>query len=128
MKEDAEPYHGRAFPVPHIHKETLKKEVDRLEELGVVQRQPDSEWGTPTFIIPKKNMTVRFISDFRELNKRIKRKPFPIPKISQTLLELEGFQYATALDLNMGYYTLRLDPDSTKICTCLLYTSDAADE
>ena len=23
--------------------------------------------------------------------------------------ELEGFQYATALDLNIGYYTLRLD-------------------
>ena len=69
LKEDAEPYHGRAFPVPHIHLETLKKEVDRLEELGVVQRQPDSEWGAPTFIIPKKNMTVRFISDFRELNK-----------------------------------------------------------
>ncbi len=33
--------------------------------------------------------------------------------------EIEGFSYATALDLNMGYYTIRLDPDASKICTIL---------
>ena len=33
---------------------------------------------------------------------------------------MEGFKYATALDLNMGYYTIRLDPDSQKICTIIL--------
>jgi hypothetical protein len=26
---------------------------------------------------------------------------------------------ATALDLNMGYYTIRLDPDASKICTII---------
>ena len=31
--------------------------------------------------------------------------------------ELEGFTYATALDLNMGYYTIRLDPASQDMCT-----------
>ena len=59
------------------------------------------------------------MSDFREVNKRIVRIPFPIPKISTVLQELEGFTYATALDLNMGYYTIRLDPDSSKICTII---------
>ncbi len=33
--------------------------------------------------------------------------------------EIEGFSYATALDLNMGYYTIRLDPDASKICTII---------
>ena len=47
----------------------------------VLKKINNSQWAAPTFIIPKKNNTVRFISDFRELNKRIKRKPFPIPKI-----------------------------------------------
>ena len=59
------------------------------------------------------------ISDFREVNKRLVRKPFPIPKISTVLQELEGFTIATALDLNMGYYTIRLDPDKSKICTII---------
>jgi hypothetical protein len=54
-----------------------------------------------------------------EVNKRLVRKPFPISKLSMVLQELEGFSFATALDLNMGYYTTRLDPDASKICTII---------
>ena len=120
LKEGAQPYHGRPFPIPKKHVETLKKEIQRLCDLGVLKWQADSEWASPTFIIPKKDNTVRVVSDFREINKRIVRKPFPIPKISTVLQELEGFTYATALDLNMGYYTIRLDPNAFKICTIIL--------
>ena len=88
--------------------------------MGVLKWQADSECDSLTFIIPKKDNTVRVISNFREINKRIVRKLFSIPKISTVLQELEGFTYATALDLNMGYYTIRLDSDASKICTIIL--------
>ena len=88
--------------------------------MGKLQWQSDSEWASPTFIILKKDNTMRVVSDFRELITRIVRKPFPIPQISTVLQELEGFTYATALDLNMGYYTIRLDPDASKTCTIIL--------
>jgi hypothetical protein len=39
-----------------------------------------------------------------------------MPKISTVLQELEGFTFAMALDLNMGYYTIRLDPNASRIC------------
>ena len=79
-----------------------------------------SEWAAPNFVIPKKDETIRFISDFRELNKRIKRKPYPIPKIKDLLLKLEGFKWATSLDLNMGYYHIQLSPFSKSLCTIVL--------
>ncbi len=79
-----------------------------------------SEWAAPTFIIPKKDGTVRFISDFRELNLRLKRKPFPLPNIQDLLLKLEGFTYGTSLDLNMGYYHIELTPNSKRYCTIVL--------
>ncbi len=60
------------------------------------------------------------ISDLRELNKCIVRKLYPIPKISTILHKLEGFTYAAALDLNMGYYTIRLDSMASKMCTIIL--------
>jgi hypothetical protein len=120
LKEGATPYHAKPFPIPRIHEQTLRKEVERLCQIGVLKKVNRSEWAAPTFIIPKKDGTVRFISDFRELNKRIKRKPFPIPKIQDLLLKLEGFQYATSLDLNMGYYHIELSPDSKRLCTIVL--------
>ena len=73
----------------------------------------------PTFIIPKKNGTVRFISDFRYVNKCLIRKPYPIPKIADVLQKLEGVKFATSLDLNMGYFKVRLDLYSQKICTII---------
>jgi len=76
------------------------KEINRLVGIGVIKRQSSSQWASPTFIIPKKDMTVRTITDFRELNKQIVRRPYPILKIITTLQELEGFTYAMALDLN----------------------------
>ena len=33
------------------------------------------------------------------------------------LLKMEGFQYATLLDLNMGYYHIELTPVSKQLCT-----------
>jgi hypothetical protein len=119
LKEGAKPYHDRPYPVAQVHKATLIKEINRICSIGVLKKQASSEWASPTFIIPKKDMTVNTISDFRELNKRIVRQPFPIPKISTTLQELEGFNYATAIDLNMGYYTIRLDPMAVEMCTMI---------
>ncbi|MCP4748108.1 MAG: hypothetical protein GY874_18535, partial [Desulfobacteraceae bacterium] len=54
LKPGTTPFHGKAYPIPHVHLQTLKKEFERLCELGVLEPQPDSEWASPTFIIPKK--------------------------------------------------------------------------
>ena len=67
------------------------KEMNRLCDLGVLEFQPASEWVSPSFIIPKNTV----------------------------LQELEGFTFATALDLNMGYYTICLGPDASKIYTII---------
>ena len=96
---DATPYPTRAFPVPRVYMEMLKSEVERLCKLGVLKRVNLSRWAAPTFLIPKKDGTVRFISDFRELNKRIKRRPYPIPHIQDMFLNLEAFKYAKRLKM-----------------------------
>ena len=110
LKEDAKHYHAKSFPIPKMHKPTLKKEFDRFIKIEVLKKVNNFQWAAPTFIIPKINSTVRFISDFRELNKKIKTKPFPIPIAQDLLTKLEGFRYFTSLDLTMAYYhiTLRL--------------------
>ena len=71
-----------------------------------------SWYETPIFIIPKKEGTVRFIADYLSINQHLVRNPYPLPKIIETMQQIEGFHYATKLYLNMGYYIISLSPAS----------------
>jgi hypothetical protein len=77
----------------------------------------------PSFAISKKNRTIRVVTDFRKLNLLLKQTshPFSIPKIGEDdmIRSMEGFTFASALDLNMGYYHIKLDhdADAQKLCT-----------
>ena len=118
LNKDKKPYHARPFPIPKCYEDTTKKEIRRLCDIGVLTSKcNDSEWAAPTFILPKKTGDVEVLTDFRILNKYIRRKPYPLPKISDLLQNLEGFTWATALDLSMGYYHIVLDKESSYLCT-----------
>jgi hypothetical protein len=54
LKADAMSCHARAFLIPKFHEATLKLEVQRLCDLGILKKVNRSEWAAPTFIIPKK--------------------------------------------------------------------------
>ncbi len=82
LKEGVSPCHGRAFPVPKIHKDTTMKEVERLCKLGVLERQPDLNGLCHLSLYTQERQTGCFLGDFWEVNKRLVRIPFPIPKIS----------------------------------------------
>jgi hypothetical protein len=70
----------------------------------------------PTFIIPKKDGRVRWISDFRELNKVLKRRVYPLPMIQDVLHRRSGYKYFTKIDLTMFHYNLELDEASKELC------------
>ena len=120
LKYGASPVHGRAYPVSMVRKNVFRKEVNHLEQLGVLKQEPNSKWASPTFILSKKNGTVRFLTDFREVKNRLIQTHWPFSQIITVLQELEVFMWATSLYLNMGYYHIRLDRDSQKIYTILL--------
>ena len=124
LTRDAKPYHcGKPIRIPHIHLETLKKEVNRLVQIGVLEEVDASKsgpWCAPSFIIPKKDGRVRFITDYRELNKCIRRKPWPMPHINELIQDVGKYKYVTALDLSMGYYHLRLDDELSDMSTFML--------
>ena len=54
------------------------------------------------------------------MNEAIERKPFPLPRIGETIQRLEKFLSATALDLSQGYYSIPICKKSQKICTTIL--------
>jgi hypothetical protein len=59
LEEGAEPVFARQYPVPHIHRDVLKKELEHLVQLGALSRVGASEWASPTLVTPKKDVRVR---------------------------------------------------------------------
>jgi hypothetical protein len=55
LKENIKPHHARPFSVPKTHELTLKSELDRLCALNMLKRVNRSQWGGPTFVVPKKD-------------------------------------------------------------------------
>ena len=90
LKEGERPYHGKPYPIPQSRLLLIKKEVARLCKIGVLKRQPESEWGSPAFVIPKSNQTVRFLGNFREVNKRIVRNPITGSKNAITAVSYQS--------------------------------------
>ena len=120
IKPYYKPFNSRYYLVPRINKEKFRKEIKSLLEILVLTTVQQSQYITPIFIIPKKEGTVRLITDYRRLIQQLIRNPYPLPKIGETMQQLEGLQHAIELNLNMGYYTIRISPvsqDTRKIVT-----------
>ena len=117
LKPDAKPFHSKPYAVPNVHLGTFKKELDRLVEVGVLVPTGASLWAAGTFIIPKKDGTVRWVSDFRQLNKYIDRLQYPLPRIQEIVQQQKPYKFFTKIDVSMQYYTFRLDRQSSDYCT-----------
>ena len=111
------PVRRRPYTIPTSHLSVFKEELNRLISIGVIEKARRSEWIAGTFIVPKKDGRVRWITDFRGLNKSLKRKVYPLRKISEIFQRRSGYQYFTKLDISMQYYTFVLDEPSRNLCT-----------
>jgi hypothetical protein len=118
LKSGEMPFQLSPFPVPKIHKETLKKEINRLCDLVVLKPQVALENQYPSFITPKKNSTVLEVSDFRVLNSKLQQVSYPIPRIQDILISLNGFTYTMSIDLNMAIMLLDLRPTHKNYVQC----------
>ncbi len=96
---------------------TFKKELNHLIRIGVLAAQQESEWALPSFIIPKKDGRVRWISNLRQLNKVIRCNQYPLLIITDILGKRSGYKFFTKPDVSMQYYTFELDKESQDLCT-----------
>jgi hypothetical protein len=80
LQDGAKPVHQKAFPVTKTHKEVFKKELAHLVSIGILEHCGATEWGSPTFIVPKKDGHVQWVSNFCTLNSMLRHKEYPLQR------------------------------------------------
>ena len=105
-KPYSKPFSCKYYPFPIINKDTFRKEIKRLVQIGVLDPVKHIQYGTAVFIIPKKKGTVRFITDYCRINQKLVIKPYPLPIIGETMQHLKGFQLCDSIRSQHGilYY------------------------
>ena len=117
LVDNAKPVFKKAYHVPFQRESLFKNELQNLVNDGVLEPCGPSAWAAPTFVVPKKDNRVRWVSDFRELNKLIKRKPFPMPRIQDIMNSRGKYKHFTKIDLSMFFFCFELDEESKELCT-----------
>jgi hypothetical protein len=108
----AKPTHSQPYVIPCIHPEAFKKKLDCLVHLKVQSPQGASKWGSPTFVTPKKDNTVCWVSNLQEFNKVVLHKQYPLPIINDILHKQTCYAFFGKLDISMQYYMLDLGDKS----------------
>ena len=110
------PIFCKPYPIPQTHMDIFKKELNHLIGKGFLQHIPRSECAFPTFISPKKDGRVRWMSDFRKLNKLLKRPRYFLPSIPEIMQRRQRFKFITKIDISMRFYTFEIDAQSQRLC------------
>lgn len=74
---------------------------------------------SPTVIAPKPNNKICLCVNLSGLNHCMKHEHFPIPPTEETFAKLKGVTVFSKLDVNLGFYQVKLAEDSKKLTTCL---------
>lgn len=119
LQEGAQPYSlsaARRVPLPLM--DAVKKELERMENLGVISRVNEpTEWCAGMVPVPKKNGQVRICVDLTRLNKSVQRERHQLPAVEQVLAQLTGAKVFSKLDANSGFWQIPLAPESALLTT-----------
>ena len=96
----------RRLPLPLMAK--TKKELIKMEEMGVITRiEQPTDWCPPVVVVPKKD-DVGSCVDLTKLNESVFRERHEIPSFEYTLGQLAGTKIFTKLDANSGFWQVPL--------------------
>jgi len=87
-----------------------KEYVEDLLKKGFITPST-SPYGAPIMLVPKPAGGYRVVCDWRALNSITIKNRFPLPRIDEALDQLGGAQVFSSLDLNSGYFQIRINEE-----------------
>ena len=100
-----EPVRVQQYPLAHSQTETIKKEVQQMLDMDVIERA-SSPYNAPIVLVKKKDGAVRFCIDYRKLNAVTEFDAEPLPDIEGIFSKLNKAKYFSKIDLSKGFWQI----------------------
>jgi len=108
---DTQPIHCTPYHLHPEKHEILKKELDNLLELGIIE-ESDSPWASQIVLVPKSDGTVWLCANFRKVNAVMVPNSFLISRVEDLLDHVGQSKYLRKLDITMStLVTMALSDD-----------------
>ena len=115
---EVQPKFHRARPVPYAMREKVNRELERLQEAGIIEPVEFSDWAAPIVPVMKHDGSIRICGDYKTtVNQVAKVDTYPIPHVDALFTSLSGGKKFSKLDLAHTYLQIPLHPDSKKYVT-----------
>lgn len=102
----------RRRPVPD--QEETRRQVREMLKKGVIE-ESRSPWAAAYVLVKKKTGEKRLCLDYRKLNDVTIKNAYPLPNVEDCLEPLSNNRYFTQLDLNSGYWQIRLTKEAKEM-------------
>ncbi len=110
VKPNAVPRFYKPWSVPFAMKHKVEKELERLQQLGIIESIKFSDWVAPIAPVLKDDGTVHICGDYKlTINQAAKLETYPIPRVEDLFSMLAGGKTFTKLDMSHAYQQLLLD-------------------
>ena len=118
LRPDATPRFFKPHSVSFAIRDSISKELDRLEQQGFIKKVTHSDWAAPIVPVPKKNGRYRICGDYKvTINHAMEVDQYPLPKPEDLFATLVGGKVFSKLDLSKAYLQLQLDDASAEYTT-----------
>lgn len=110
LREGATPVYCRARPLPYALKGQVDAELDAMLRAGIIEPVECSDWATPLVPVRKADGGLRICADYKvTLNPVLLVNRYPLPKIDDVLVSLNGARFFSKIDLSQAYNQIELD-------------------
>lgn len=118
LLESAKPMFQKAYSVPYAIENEVKSEIDRLVEVGVLEKIEHSQWGSPLVVVRRGDGRLRLCFDYKKtLNPQLLRDTYKLPVIEDIFAKIGVSKCWSVLDLKDAYQQLMVHETSRDMLT-----------
>ena len=118
LKDDVNPVVVPPWRVPFALKDRMKKEVNRVENMGIIERlEKSTDWVNALVLVEKPNGKLCVCLDLHPLDLAIKLQHYRPPTTEEIISQMSGAKFFSKFDASNGYWPIKIDDSSSDLLT-----------